>query len=461
MTTCCGTCSFTAFARLFEPSRSGGGRPAERPQTAQRRCPPPPPGDSLLKSFCDEVLGGGASLGSLYAYLNLSEALLVLRPTCRALALASKATPRLRAPLSIEPEDIEELVALQGLQHTSHTGHAGHVHAGHAGHAPSRQALANANAPEAILRKVTQLLRAANSVAMSLSAKAPSLAGRLFRLALPFGLPNSVIRAWGRANLLAELTELHLLGSGGPSDAGLMHLAKLCPKLRRLTLLGGQSSAASALLLQAQSEGAMSDDWWRGFRCTRLCILPRLQHTKLKGLSVQRVPSWFCGHWSPVMPTWGHEVHCYDSLGRFVCLRNGLVERIGVVRSLLPSQFGNWWELEISFLARQDTPSQLVLLLPLSGEGAQNPAGAWEPWAGVQKEPASIVRGAMALPSDCWMPSSVGRTQRRRPRPPPAVPTPRPRARVEESSLGKYGELQELQGVDRKWRGLILWGRTF
>ncbi|CAE7931212.1 unnamed protein product, partial [Symbiodinium necroappetens] len=71
-----------------------------------------PPGDSLLKSFCDEVLGGGASLGSLYAYLNLSEALLVLRPTCRALASASKAIPRLRAPLSIEPQDIEELVAL-------------------------------------------------------------------------------------------------------------------------------------------------------------------------------------------------------------------------------------------------------------------------------------------------------------------------------------------------------------
>eukprot|EP00438_Fugacium_kawagutii_P020951 Skav211842 [mRNA] locus=scaffold305:793478:797902:+ [translate_table: standard] len=60
----------------------------------------------LLWSFCDEVLGGGASLGSLYAYLDLTEvavagdgdghcsglceALLLLRPTCRAIAAAAK-----------------------------------------------------------------------------------------------------------------------------------------------------------------------------------------------------------------------------------------------------------------------------------------------------------------------------------------------------------------------------------
>ena len=32
-----------------------------------------------------------------------------------------------------------------------------------------------------------------------------------------------------------------------------------------------------------------------------------LQDVLRRGLSVQRVPSWFCGQWSPTMPTWGHE----------------------------------------------------------------------------------------------------------------------------------------------------------
>ena len=32
-----------------------------------------------------------------------------------------------------------------------------------------------------------------------------------------------------------------------------------------------------------------------------------LQDVRRRGLSVQRVPSWFCGQWSPTMPTWGHE----------------------------------------------------------------------------------------------------------------------------------------------------------
>ena len=32
-----------------------------------------------------------------------------------------------------------------------------------------------------------------------------------------------------------------------------------------------------------------------------------LQDVPRRGLSVQRVPSWFCGQWSPTMPTWGHE----------------------------------------------------------------------------------------------------------------------------------------------------------
>ena len=40
----------------------------------------------------------------------------------------------------------------------------------------------------------------------------------------------------------------------------------------------------------------------------QLAGLPCSWRMLRKGLSVQRVPSWFCGQWSPTMPTWGHEV---------------------------------------------------------------------------------------------------------------------------------------------------------
>eukprot|EP00931_Biecheleriopsis_adriatica_P008655 TRINITY_DN109804_c0_g1_i1.p1 TRINITY_DN109804_c0_g1~~TRINITY_DN109804_c0_g1_i1.p1 ORF type:complete len:507 (-),score=109.27 TRINITY_DN109804_c0_g1_i1:107-1627(-) len=339
---------------------------------------------SLLSTFCDEAVGGGASLASLYSYLSLCEALLLLRPCSRAVAAAAKACPRLQSPLCLEPQDVEDLLSIfkpsQGVC--------------------SREAIATASSQAANIAKVGVLLRAAQSVVVraSSSSKGWGARGRLRRLALPFGLPNTAIRAWARAGLLLDLEELHLLGKGGPSDAGLTYIARCCPKLCRLTILGGSSSAAAALLLQAQSMGAMSSDWWRGFRCTRLCILPRLQQTLQRNLRVQRVPAWFCGQWSPIMPTWGHEVHYYDALGRFVCLRNGVVERVGVVRSLLPSQFGPWWELDVSFLARQDSPSQLVLILPVGPSSEMN--SGLESWAGMPKEPSSIVRGAMIGPSD-------------------------------------------------------------
>ncbi|CAJ1447428.1 unnamed protein product [Effrenium voratum] len=362
----------SCFAGLFRPRAKAPVQLAEfeRQLFGCPKCPPlsltraPRSGGSLLKSFCDEVLGGGTSLASLYGYLDLTQALLMLRPTCQAAAAAAKGHPRLRSPLAVDVQDIEDL-----LGHRAFKG---------------KWPKGSQAAPEAILRKVTQLLRAAHSVSQD----------SLQILSLPFGVPNSTLRMWVRLGLLGELRELHLLGRGGPSDAGLTYLARCCPKLQRLTVLGGNSSAASSLLMQAQSKGAMSDDWWRGFRCTRLCILPRLQHAKLKGLSVQRVPSWFCGQWSPIMPTWGHEVHCYDHLGRFVCMRNGIIERVGVVRSLLPSQFGPWWELDVTFLARQDCPSQLILLLPVAGEP---PTLEALPGA---KEPASILRGAVVGPSD-------------------------------------------------------------
>eukprot|EP00435_Cladocopium_sp_Y103_P048094 s435_g14.t1 len=91
-------------------------------------------------------------------------------------------------------------------------------------------------------------------------------------------------------------------------------------------------------------------------------------------------------------------VHYYDPLGRFVCMRNSMIERVGVVRSLLPSQFGPWWELDVTFLARQDSPSQLILLLPVGPSG--DALASLEAWAGFQKEPSSVVRGAIVGPSD-------------------------------------------------------------
>jgi len=260
------------------------------------------------------------SLTSLYSFLNLSEALLALRPSSKGICSAATAIPRLLdGPLNFEPEDLDDLLAFFRRDFG-------------AGEGRGRLAANGAN-PLIVARLGMLLSAAAQVVKGSLPAPGESPrngAGCLHRLCLPFGLANTTIRSWSRAGLLAELRELHLLGVGGPSDAGLTYLARRCPKLQRLSVLGGGVSAAAALLLRAQSKGAMSKDWWRGFRCTRLCILPRLRSARLKDAAIQRVPAWFCGQWSPMMPTWGHEVHCYDALGRFVCMRNGLVEQLWI-----------------------------------------------------------------------------------------------------------------------------------
>ena len=107
----------SCFAGLFRPRAKAPVQLAEfeRQLFGCPKCPPlsltraPRSGGSLLKSFCDEVLGGGTSLASLYGYLDLTQAgarkpeaprqsgdaprqaLLMLRPTCQAAAAAAKA----------------------------------------------------------------------------------------------------------------------------------------------------------------------------------------------------------------------------------------------------------------------------------------------------------------------------------------------------------------------------------
>ena len=82
------------------------------------------------------MLSGSASV-ALYAFLDLPEALLVLRPSCRGLALAARGHPRLRGALYIDVQDIEDLLRLRkGAK------------------APARQAVAAANPSQEILNKV-------------------------------------------------------------------------------------------------------------------------------------------------------------------------------------------------------------------------------------------------------------------------------------------------------------------
>jgi len=216
---------------------------------------------------------------------------------------------------------------------------------------------------------------------------------KLVRLTLPYGVSNSELRGWARAGLLRQLEELHFLGHGGLSDAGLTYVARYCPRLRKLSVLSGNVSAAAALLHHAQVQGALSRSWWRGFRCTRLCILPRFERALQRSLAVQRVPSWFVGQWSPRVPTWGHEVQHYDAIGRVVYVRNSTVERVGVVRSMLPSPHGPWWELSLSFIARRDSVQWQMLILPVGPP--VKAAGNLQAWGGAEYEPASTVQGAV------------------------------------------------------------------
>jgi len=224
-----------------------------------------------------------------------------------------------------------------------------------------------------------------------------AIPGPIVKLSLPFGVPDMELREWIQAGLLQAVEELHLLGHGGPSDASLARMATRCPHLRRLTVLCGSLSAAAALVLHAEVQGGLSPEWWSSADVSRLRVIPRLQRALQPQLTVQRIPSWLCGQWSPTTPGWGHEVHHYDPLGRFVYLRNGLVERIGVVRSCLPSPYGKWWELDLCFFINQEWVNQLTLMLPVGPPSEPHPD--LEAWGSAQ-EPPGIAKVAIVGSTD-------------------------------------------------------------
>mmetsp|Transcript_98113 Transcript_98113/g.155174 ORF Transcript_98113/g.155174 Transcript_98113/m.155174 type:complete len:582 (+) Transcript_98113:78-1823(+) len=341
----------------------------------------------------DTSVSGGASIVMVYRFLNLWEVYFAARPCARSFADAARScfsgTDR---PFRIVPEDIDRLrTFLWDVHQTDAREH----------HNEGLEA-----------DYVGRLMRAAPE--------------KVVMLGLPLGVSNSTLRGWVRQGLLSHVVELHLMGHGGPSDAGLTNLVTHCPKLRQLTILCSGITAAATLVLHAQISGDLSHSWWEGVRFSRLCVLPRLQMAPQPKLSLQRVPPWLCGEWLPVTHVWGFEVHHYDPLGRFVFLRNGAVERVGVVRSCVPSPFGNWWELDLCFFARQAWFEQLMLVMQLSGpsngesQWTPGPRARWEAHEEVEPEVPGWVSVALGLadPDRREVPTSVhpfGLADRRQP----------------------------------------------
>lgn len=381
-------------------------------------------GRSLLDAFCDVAVGGGASLVELYKYLNLWEVFFAMRFTARAPAAAAAAVCSARVngkPFRVDLHQIELLRTFLQATMPLHQQVLG-LPRGPEPAGGGAAALAAGAAATLVAAAAARAGCSRGARGIAPAAEVPFV-GRLLRamrpqrvaeLTLPFGVPDGVLREWARAGLLRNVEELQLLGCGGPSDAGLTYIARSCPRLRRLSLLGSGASAAAVLLLKAQVAGALSTEWWRGFRCTRLCILPRLRRARQLNLAVQRLPGWFCGQWSPLVPTWGHEVQHYDAAGRVVCLRNNVVERVGVVRSMLPSPHGPWWELQLGFFSRRESTGHLLLILPIGTSGAtelRSPA-LQGTWTGSAQEPQGTVRAAVAGPTEslrerpCCFPSS-------------------------------------------------------
>lgn len=308
---------------------------------------------SLADALCEDVSsGGGASLAQVCGFLTVWEVLFSVRPASRRFRCAAHASlvEGPSAPFSVDAEDLEDF-----------------------GHSDERGE--GKRSPGLIDR----MLR---------TTPVP-----IVRLSLPNGISDAEVRSWAAAGLLRDAQELHFLGSG-LSDAGLSHLVVKCPRLRRITVPCGSVSVAAALVLQAHLQQVLRPGWWAALGCSptrslRQRVLPRLRRAcQEPGLQVQRVPPWFCGQWSPSIPFWGSEVHHYDSLGRFAFTRNGQVERVGVVRSYVPSPFGRWWEVDLCFFVQDEWFTQLLLVLPINAP--QDPA----------QEPRSTLRIAVVGPSD-------------------------------------------------------------
>lgn len=306
-------------------------RARRRPQHPPAVPPASPPALSLVDALCEDVSsGGGASLAAICGFLTVWEILFSARPASRRLCSAAHASlaEGPGAPFCVGEEDLEDF-----------------------GYSDERRFF---NKGAGIIDRVLR------------TTPVP-----IVKLSVPSGICDAEVRSWAAAGLLRAAEELHFLGSG-LSDAGLAHLAVKCPRLRRITVPCGSVSVAAALVLHAHLERVLLPAWWAGLsgspsRSLRLRVLPRLRRAcQAPGLKVQRVPEWFCGKWSPSIPFWGSEVHHFDSLGRFTFMRNGQVERVGVVRSYVPSPFGRWWEVDLCFFVQDEWFTQLLLVLPIS-----------------------------------------------------------------------------------------------
>lgn len=316
----------------------------------------------------DAFVSGGASIVMVYSFLNVWEVYFAARPCAKPfVGAACSCFSGTGRPFCIVPEDISRLRSF--LRDT---------------HRPHRARQDDDGVMECASETKVEGLEA-------------DFVGRLMRaapeavvmLGLPFGVSNATLRAWVRQGLLSKVVELHLMGHGGPSDAGLANIVTHCPNLRHLTVLCSNITAAASLLLHAQVTGQLGATWWKGVRFSRLCVLPRLQAALQPSLSIQRVPPWLCGEWIPLTPVWGFEVQHYDSLGRFVFLRNGGAERVGVVRSCVPSPFGSWWEIDLCFFARQAWFEQLMLVQAITGPSSREdiPEFSWHAGGVTRNQP--------------------------------------------------------------------------
>lgn len=328
------------------------------------RCGPTGRAESSLLEVLrdDRSTGGGASLSTVCEYLTIWEVFFLLQPVARGCTLATHGSLQdVGRHLTVALDDLATLKSVLKLRR------------------PLSQ--------ERVDSEVTFVRRLLQAIP-----------GRVTTLSLPFGVPDMELRTWVQAGLLQDVEELHLLGRGGPSDVSLARIATRCPNLRRLTLLCGGISAAAVLVLHAEVNGALSPEWWSSADSSRLRVLPRLQRAAQTELTVQRVPSWLVGRWSPTSPSWGHEVQHFDRLGRFVFLRNGMVERVGVVRSCLPSPYGIWWELDLCFFVNQEWVNQMNLMLPVGPPS--EPAPGLQAWGSGLEEPPGMAKVAIVGSTD-------------------------------------------------------------